>query len=58
MALVLCTGFDKTVLETRKLILENAGHTVVTVTDETALVASAGNSRLTWRWSGRRFLPI
>jgi ActR/RegA family two-component response regulator len=38
MALVLCTGLDKTVLETRRLILENAGHTVVTVTDETALV--------------------
>ncbi|HWG40084.1 MAG TPA: hypothetical protein VN658_06010 [Candidatus Acidoferrales bacterium] len=39
MALVLCTGLDKTVLETRRLILENAGHTVVTVTDETALVS-------------------
>lgn len=39
MALVLCTGFNKTVLESRKLILENAGHTVVTVTDETALVS-------------------
>lgn len=39
MALVLCTGVDKAVLETRKLILENAGHTVVTVTDETTLVS-------------------
>ena len=29
MALVLCTGSDPTLLETRRMILERAGHTVV-----------------------------
>jgi CheY-like chemotaxis protein len=38
MALVLCTGVDKAVVETRKLILEAAGHTVVTAMDEMSLV--------------------
>jgi hypothetical protein len=37
MALVLCTGVEKALLQTRKLILEAAGHTVVTVTDEKTL---------------------
>ena len=37
MALVLCTGIDKALLQTRRLILERAGHTVVSVTDEKAL---------------------
>jgi CheY-like chemotaxis protein len=40
MALVLCTGVDKSLLKTRKLILEAAGHTVVTVTDELSLLAA------------------
>ena len=38
MALVLCSGIDKSVLETRRLILEKAGHRVVTVMDETSLL--------------------
>jgi CheY-like chemotaxis protein len=38
MALVLCTGVDKAVLETRKLILQAAGHTVVTAMDEISLL--------------------
>lgn len=38
MALVLCTGVDNALLQTRRLILENAGHTVVAVMDESALV--------------------
>jgi hypothetical protein len=38
MALVLCTGVNKALLQTRKYILEAAGHTVVTVTDEKALL--------------------
>ena len=39
MALVLCTGVDPVLLETRRLILQQAGHTVTTVmlTDEPAL---------------------
>jgi len=39
MALVLCTGTDKALLHTRQYILETAGHTVVTVTNEIALLA-------------------
>ena len=38
MALVLCTGVDKALLETRRLILERAGHAVVSVRDETSLL--------------------
>src|SRR5579859_3193743 len=40
MALVLCTGADKALLQTRRFILEAAGHTVVTVTDEKSLLAA------------------
>jgi CheY-like chemotaxis protein len=40
MALVLCTGVNKTLLQTRRLILEREGHTVVTVRDEKKLTAS------------------
>jgi hypothetical protein len=38
VAVVLCSGVDKSVLETRRLILEKAGHTVVTVMDEMTLL--------------------
>jgi CheY-like chemotaxis protein len=40
MALVLCSGVDKALLQTRRYILEAAGHTVVTVSDERALLAA------------------
>ena len=40
MALVLCTGSDPVLMETRRLILEKAGHTVVAVSDERALMAA------------------
>ena len=40
MALVLCTGVNLALLETRKYILERAGHTVVTVRDEPTLLAA------------------
>jgi len=33
MAVVLCTGSDLVLMETRKLILQGAGHKVVTVTN-------------------------
>jgi hypothetical protein len=39
MALVLCTGVDKALLQYRRLILEHAGHTVISVTDEQTLPA-------------------
>ena len=37
MALVLCTGVDKALLQSRRLILERAGHTVVSAADEKTL---------------------
>jgi DNA-binding NtrC family response regulator len=37
MALVLCTGADRNLVETRKLLLEDAGHKVVTAVNESAL---------------------
>ncbi len=40
MALVLCTGIDPTLLATRRMVLEVAGHKVVTVTNETAIRAA------------------
>jgi hypothetical protein len=40
MALVLCTGVDEMLLETRRLILESAGHQVIPATDEKALLAA------------------
>jgi hypothetical protein len=40
VALVLCTGIDAALLQTRKLILERAGHTVISVTDERELAAA------------------
>jgi CheY-like chemotaxis protein len=40
VALVLCTGVDPALLHTRKLILERAGHTVLTATSERELTAA------------------
>lgn len=37
MALVLCTGIDPMLLKTRKLILEQAGHTVITAKNQQEL---------------------
>ena len=45
MALVLCTGIDTALLHTRKLILERAGHTVLTATSERELVAACEKHR-------------
>lgn len=38
MALVLCTGTDAAVMQTRKLILERAGHTVFLATSEPDII--------------------
>jgi hypothetical protein len=38
MALVLCTGVDPSVVRTRQLILERAGHVVVPALDEHSLI--------------------
>jgi hypothetical protein len=40
MALVLCTGVEQSLLRTRKLILEKAGHTVLTAIDQRDVVAA------------------
>src|SRR5438132_5161135 len=37
MALVLCTGVDPVLMKTRQLILQQAGHEVVTAIDEDAV---------------------
>lgn len=38
MALVLCTGADSVLLETRRLILRQAGHTVIPATSKEAVI--------------------
>jgi hypothetical protein len=43
VALVLCSGIDKSVLETRRLVLEGAGHTVITAMDETSPLIACKN---------------
>ena len=40
MALVLCTGVDPVLIRTRQLILQRAGHQVVTAMDEHAVLAA------------------
>jgi hypothetical protein len=40
MALVLCTGVDPSVVRTRQLILERAGHVVIPALDEPSLIAA------------------
>ena len=42
MALVLCTGVDPVLLKTRKLILQSAGHRVITAMDESAIAKACG----------------
>jgi hypothetical protein len=37
VALVLCTGVDPVLMESRRLILQHAGHTVITARDEREL---------------------
>jgi CheY-like chemotaxis protein len=40
VALVLCTGVDKVLLETRRLILERAGHKVIPATNHREVAAA------------------
>jgi hypothetical protein len=40
VAIVLCTGADPILLKTRKLILEKAGHTVVSARDREMVIAA------------------
>ncbi len=45
MALVLCTGIDPSVVRTRQLILERAGHVVVPALDEHSLIAACQQNK-------------
>ncbi|HEY6352503.1 MAG TPA: hypothetical protein VI636_24150 [Candidatus Angelobacter sp.] len=40
MAIVLCTGIDEGLLKTRKWILEQAGHIVITARDQVSVIAA------------------
>ena len=40
MALVLCAGTDPLLTKTRQLLLESAGHRVITATDEPAMISA------------------
>lgn len=46
MAVVLCTGADTSLLETRRLLLEHAGHTVITARDQRAVIAACQQRRI------------
>ena len=46
VAVVLCTGADTSLLETRRLILEHAGHTVITARDQQAVIAACEQRRI------------
>ena len=43
MARVVCTGIDVQLMNTRKMILERAGHVVTMATNETELLAACEN---------------
>ena len=45
MALVLCTGVDPSVVRTRQLILERAGHVVVPAMDEASLIEACQQNK-------------
>jgi CheY-like chemotaxis protein len=45
MALVLCTGVNPVLMKTRQLILENAGHIVLSATDEREIKAVSGKQK-------------
>ena len=46
MALVLCTGIDPSVVRTRQLILERAGHVVVPALDKANLIKACQQDKL------------
>jgi hypothetical protein len=45
MALVLCTGVDPSVVRTRQLILERAGHVVISAMDEAGLIKACHQNK-------------
>jgi CheY-like chemotaxis protein len=66
MALVLCTGVNEILVETRRLVLENSGHEVIAATTEQATIeacqqhafAVAVIGQTTSRRDKRRFLAL
>lgn len=66
MALVLCTGVNEVLVETRKLVLEKSGHEVIAATTEQAMIdacqqhafAVAVIGQTTSRRDKRRFLAL
>ena len=57
MALVLCTGIDPSVVRTRQLILERAGHVVVTAMDEASLIKACQQNKFDVAVVGQTFSP-
>ncbi len=57
MALVLCTGNDYALLATRKLILEQAGHTVVSVSSTQAVIEACDRQQFQVAVVGQSISP-
>jgi hypothetical protein len=57
VALVLCTGVDESLLRTRKLILEKAGHTVFAMSDERDVMAACKAHRFDVAVIGQTVTP-
>ena len=57
MALVLCTGSDEPLMKTRQLILERAGHTVVTAMDQRLLEGACQNDQFDVAVIGQDTVP-
>jgi len=57
MALVLCTGDDRTLLKTRRLILERDGHKVVSATNQQEVVDACKHHKFAVAVVGQR-LPL
>jgi CheY-like chemotaxis protein len=66
MALVLCTGVNEILVETRKLVLEKSGHKVIAATTEQAMIEACQQhafnvaviGQTTSRRDKRRFLAL
>jgi len=57
MALVLCTGDDRTLLKTRRLILERDGHKVITATNQQEVTDACKHHKFAVAVIGQR-LPL
>jgi CheY-like chemotaxis protein len=55
VALVLCVGSDETLMETRRLILEQAGHTVIQAATEPEVIRACSNTAIRVAVLGQMF---